>query len=386
MMICQHWFELTATALYAKDPKHEKTWRIDMVPWSEKNTEAFAGLHNIGKRILLVFDEASAIIDKIWEVAEGALTDKNTQIIWVAFGNPTMATGRFRECFRNNRRRWIGRQIDARTVKITNKVHLQKIVDDYGEDSDVTKVRVRGMFPTTSTKQFLSTVDVDACYKRHLPKERYEFAPIILSLDNAWEGNDDLVILKRQGLRADVLYVSGKNDNDVWVANKLRSLEMEHQADAVFIDGGYGTGVVSIGRTLGYDWVLVWFNEKSGDPGYLNKRAEMYGGIRRWLKEGGSFGDEVLYTEMTSIETVPRADGVIQIMSKADMKRILNMPSPNRLDALGLTFAHPVINRRLHSGAYDSGPATSVRDYDPFAEKSRIQIVNSVREYDPFRR
>jgi len=44
--ICSHWFEFTATALYARDAKHEKTWRIDMVPWSERNTEAFAGLHN----------------------------------------------------------------------------------------------------------------------------------------------------------------------------------------------------------------------------------------------------------------------------------------------------------------------------------------------------
>ncbi|MDU9765474.1 terminase, partial [Helicobacter pylori] len=70
-----------------------------MVPWSERNTEAFAGLHNQGKRILVIYDEASAIPDIIWEVTEGALTDKNTQIIWACFGNPTRNKGRFRECF-----------------------------------------------------------------------------------------------------------------------------------------------------------------------------------------------------------------------------------------------------------------------------------------------
>lgn len=37
----------------------------------ERNTEAFAGLHNQGKRII-IFDEASAIPDIIWEVANGA--------------------------------------------------------------------------------------------------------------------------------------------------------------------------------------------------------------------------------------------------------------------------------------------------------------------------
>lgn len=392
LMICEKWFELTATALYSRDPKHEKTWRIDMIPWSEKNTEAFAGLHNVGKRILLIFDEASAIFDKIWEVAEGALTDRNTEIIWLAFGNPTMATGRFRECFRKYRKRWSCRNIDARDVKITNKKALQKIIDDYGVDSDVAKVRVRGMFPSTSIRQFISQVDIDAGYGRFLRREQYEFAPVILTLDNAWEGDDDLVILKRQGLRAEVLFSANKNDNDVWVANKLMQLEDEHGADAVFVDGGYGTGVVSVGRTAGRNWTIVWFNEAPADSGYLNKRAEMFGGIQRWLKEGGSFDsqDKVLYDELSIIQTVPRMDGKIQLMSKADIKKVLNMPSPNRADALALSFAHPVtsIRRRMVGGyevrqAYNS-PQNITRDYDPFAPKSPIQVVSSVREYKPY--
>ncbi len=40
---------------------HERTWRIDAIPWSERNVEAFAGLHNAGKRVVLLFDEASGI-------------------------------------------------------------------------------------------------------------------------------------------------------------------------------------------------------------------------------------------------------------------------------------------------------------------------------------
>src|SRR5690606_35574188 len=125
-------FECTATALYSKDRGHEKTWRIDAVTWSENNTEAFAGLHNAGKRILVLFDEASAIADKVWEVTEGALTDANTQIAWCVFGNPTVATGRFRECFRKNRHRWKTWQIDSRTVEGINKTQLDKWVEDHG--------------------------------------------------------------------------------------------------------------------------------------------------------------------------------------------------------------------------------------------------------------
>jgi len=96
MAITKHWSTITATALHSNDPAHEKNWRIDAVPWSEGNTEAFAGMHNEGNRLILVFDEASAIGDKVWEVAEGALTDENTEILWLVFGNPTRNTGRFR--------------------------------------------------------------------------------------------------------------------------------------------------------------------------------------------------------------------------------------------------------------------------------------------------
>jgi len=85
----KHFLKYTATALFSVAPDREKTWRADMIPWSLNNTEAFAGLHNEKKRIVVIFDEASAIPKEIWEVAEGALTDKNTEIIWLCFGNPT---------------------------------------------------------------------------------------------------------------------------------------------------------------------------------------------------------------------------------------------------------------------------------------------------------
>ncbi|MEY2875247.1 MAG: hypothetical protein RLZZ373_2618, partial [Pseudomonadota bacterium] len=139
------WWSIPATALYEKF--HEKSWRADATPWSENNTEAFAGLHNEGKRIILVFDEASKIADKVWEVAEGALTDADTEIIWLAFGNPTQATGRFRECFGKYRHLWKTRQIDSRTVEGTNLAYLDELVETHGEDSDIVRVRVRGMFP-----------------------------------------------------------------------------------------------------------------------------------------------------------------------------------------------------------------------------------------------
>jgi len=347
LCICKHWFKFTATSIFSTDPEHEKSWRIDMIPWSVGNTEAFAGLHNQGKRILIIFDEASAIADTIWEVTEGALTDENTEIIWVAFGNPTQNVGRFRECFRKYRHRWSCRQIDSRSVRITNKEQLAKFVADYGENSDFVKVRVRGMFPSASAKQFISTEDVDAAAARILREDQFDFAPVIITCDPAWEGNDMLEIGKRQGLNFRILRTIAKNDNDLEIASILAALENEHQADAVFIDGGYGTGIISAGRTMGRDWIIVWFGGKSSNPGCYNKRAEMWHGAREWLKSGGAIdpNDQVLYGDLIGPETVFRPDGLIQLESKKAMK-MRGLPSPGRGDALALSFAYPVAKRQ----------------------------------------
>lgn len=357
------WFKVTATAMHSTDPAHEKTWRLDAIPWSENNTEAFAGLHNQGKRILVVFDEASKIADKVWEVTEGVMSDANTEIIWACFGNPTQNTGRFRECFRRFRHRWSTAQIDSRTVAMTNKAQLNKMVEDYGEDSDIVKVRIRGVFPAASAKQFISIDDVDAAQKRHLRPDQYDFAPKILTVDPSWSGDDPFVIGLRQGLSFKVLRSIPKNDNDIQMANLIAQLEDEHQADAVFIDAGYGTGIKSAGDTMGRAWQLVWFGEKATNPGYLNKRAEMWGGAKEWLKSGGAIEDDgELYQDLIGPETVPRMDGKIQLESKQDMKQ-RGLPSPNKGDCLALSFAYPV-GKRYHGipGLQKTGLVT---DYDP---------------------
>ena len=364
LSITADWFDINATSIASKDPGHSKTWRADFTPWSEHNTEAFAGLHNKGKRIVLIFDEASAIADKVWEVAEGALTDEGTEIIWIAFGNPTRNTGRFRECFRRFKHRWKGRQIDSRTVEGTNKQQIQKWVDDFGEDSDFVKVRVRGMFPSMSARQFISEADVTDAYGRKLRPEQYQFAPKILTVDPAWEGDDEFAIGLRQGLAFRILATMPKNDNDLIAAQKVARFEDEERADAVFVDFGYGTGIVSAGQGMGRDWVLVNFAGESGDPGCLNKRAEMWKLARDWLKSGGAIPeDPTLRDELQAPETVPRIDGKIQIESKKDMKA-RGIPSPNRADALVLSFAYPVTKKSPVDALRASSPR---RDYDPYA-------------------
>lgn len=385
LFIAKHLFHYTATSIYSVDPEHEKTWRIDATPWSENNTEAFAGLHNKGRRILLIFDEASAVADKVWEVAEGALTDEDTQIIWAVFGNPTRNSGRFRDCFHGLRHRWNTDTIDSRTVSFTNKEQIKQWVDDYGEDSDFVRVRVRGVEPNQSANQFISSDIVEAARGKHLRPDQYSFAPVIITLDNAWTGGDEIVIGKRQGLAFSILHVLQKNDDDIKIAGLVAMCEDEHKADAVFIDLGYGTGVYSAGKQLKRDWILVPFGGASTDPGFVNKRAEMWNQAKSWLRDGGAIpNDPVLCADLCGpegyvVQTGKNA-GKVFLESKLDMKS-RGLASPNRADALVLSFALPVMKQSARrSGKLEFAS----RDYDPMQEfKPKKEFATA--SYDPFR-
>lgn len=371
LSICGHWFKLEGTSLHSIDPDHEKTWRIDIIPWSVHKTEAFAGLHNEGNRIIIIFDEASAIHDDIWEVTEGALTDENTEIIWCVFGNGTRNTGRFRECFRKFRHRWTTWQVDSRNARVTNKKQIENLIEDHGVDSDIVKVRVRRMFPSISSKLFISVEDADAGRGKHLRKEQYEWAPKIIAVEPSWEGDDEFVIGMRQGLYFQILSTFQKNDNDVHCANLIAEFEDRHQADAVFIDGGYGTGIVSVGRTLKRDWQIVWFGGASADAGCLNKRSEMWNLMKKWLKEGGAYpDDDLMYTDLIGPETVSRLDGKIQLEKKSHMKD-RGIPSPNRADCLAITFAFPVSSK--YTREHKPGQTNARREYNPMTTRLRDQ-------------
>lgn len=345
--------------------------RADLIVNSEHNPEAFAGLHAEGRLVMVIVDEASGLPENIYQTILGALTDENTVLIFILMGNPTSAFGAFRECFRKNRGFWKSWNIDSRTVEGTNKDALQSIIDEFGEDSDQAKVRVKGVFPSASAKQFIPTPWVDAAFGRHLRKEQYDFAPVILTCDPAWEGDDLLVIGMRQGLKFEVLDVIEKNHNDTLIAAKLAHYEAHHDADAVFVDAGYGTGIVSAGTTMGRAWSLVWFGSAPDDKQYRNKRAEMYGRARDWLAAGGSLPPvQRLYDDLVMVETKPHTDGLIQLKPKAEMKKE-GLPSPDYADALVLSFAFDVSSRKprgLPQDTYQRGGVVLTETFEPYED------------------
>ncbi len=365
MAITREWFITTATAMYSNDPGHDKRWRADAIPWSEHNTEAFAGLHNERKRIIVVFDEASNIADLVWEVAEGALTDEDTEIIWVAFGNPTRNTGRFRECFRKYKHRWKAKQIDSRTVEGTNKEQLQKWVDDYGEDSDFVKVRVRGIFPDASENQFIPSGLTQPAVGRVITPAQVQHAATVIGVDPSHQGKDPAVIYLRQGLHCKKLREYPRTTDDVWFAKVIADFEDQYQADAVFIDYGYGTGLKSVGDNWGRSWTLIQFGGGTSDPEMGNKRGEMYKSARDALKLGAQLDSQDLADELSAPEYKVRLKDSRKILQdKEEVKELLGR-SPNNADAYVLTYAFPVVKKQFSAPGQQQGRV--ITEYDPYA-------------------
>ena len=368
-------FTVTATAIYSTDKGREKTWRIDIVPWSENNTEAFAGLHNKSNRIVLLFDEASSIHDKIWEVSEGALTDEQTQIMWLVYGNPTKNTGRFRECFGRFKHRWTRLNLDTRTVEGVNQVHIKKWLDDYGEDSDFFKVRVRGEFPSAGDMQFIPSAHVELARKREAQSHLND--PLVMGVDVARFGNNASVIYLRKGKDARTPgRFKYRGLDTMQLASRICELIEREKPDGVFIDeGGVGGGVVDRCRQLGAEVIGVNFGGKpdraslaeAGGYGekYSNKRSEMWGTLRMAIKNGLAIPDDPdLHDELVGPEYAFNVRDEIQLEGKEDMLK-RGLSSPDDADALALTFAYPVV--RAIPAAIEASRNPDRGDYDPYS-------------------
>ena len=367
LAINNHWWSVGTESIKIKNPKHEKNWRCDFLTWSLERTEAFAGLHNKGKRIVLIFDEASAIPDKIWEVAEGVLTDEDTEIIWLAFGNPTQNTGRFRECFGRYKHRWKTIQIDSRTVEGTNKAQLEKWIADYGEDSDFCRVRVRGEFPRAGSTQFIAGDTVAAARHRVLQPAQYEGHWKILVCDVARYGDDQTVIGLRQGPRFTILDKL-RGLSVVQTANRVMARMREHDPRTVVIDGdGIGGGVVDYVK----EYMAPWFEahparkltEFHGGLAptdgfmYFNYRANMWGAMRDWLATGSIPDDPELETDLTGPEYSFSSKNQIQLEKKEDMKR-RGLASPDLGDTLAMSFSATTIGKTQEDRDRDKLDAT----------------------------
>lgn len=339
-LINSHWFEWTATRFQHVD--HKETWGFDAVPWTEHNSEAFAGTH--AKYVTVIYDEASAIVDIIWEVTEGAMT--TDRAMWFAFGNPTRPVGRFRACFGKNKHRWSTATIDSRTCRMTSKEKIKEWEEDHDEDSDFMRVRVRGEFPRFGTANLISSEDVDKGRKLSMALDEYVFFPKAFGVDVARYGGDESVITYRQGRKVHYQRCFYGLNNIQLAARVAEAFKKEGSVGVIFVDEiGVGAGVLDYLRALGLPAIGVNAGAKArNDKLYYNTRAEMWDTMAKWTQLAIDIPDDpTLAEQMSSLEYFYDLKERIQLEKKEDFKkRMPDIGSPDRAESLALTFAQPV--------------------------------------------
>ena len=352
MSLNSHWFEVSATRvlpakwvaeLVERDLKMgTRYWGVEGRLWSAENPDAYAGVHNYSG-VMLIFDEASGIDDSIWSVASGFFTENTPHRFWLAFSNPRRNTGYFYECFNSKRDFWRNKIVDARSVEGTDKQVYQQIIDEYGADSSQAHVEVYGQFPNANDDQFISASTVDEAMAR--AKYKDQSAPIVIGVDPARFGADSTVIAVRQGRDIIALRKYKGDDTMETVGRVIEAIEEYKPAMVVIDEGGLGAGVVDRLKEQRYKVKGVNFGNKSKNPMmWGNKRAEMWGEMREWLKTASIPNDRYLKTDLISPMMKPDSKGTIFLESKKDMKS-RGLASPDSADAIAVTFAFPVAHR-----------------------------------------
>lgn len=352
MAINSHWFEVSATRLMPAKwitelverdlKKGTRYWGVEGRLWSAENPDAFAGVHNFDG-VCVIFDEASGIDDGIWSVTSGFFTENTPHRFWFAFSNPRRNSGYFYETHHSKRDFWRTKIVDARTVEGTDKQTYESIIAEYGPDSTQAHVEVYGEFPGAGDDQFISAFIVDEAMKRQPYKD--ESAPVVIGVDPARFGSDSTVIAVRQGRDIVKIYRYRGDDTMTVVGHVIEAME-EHKPALVAIDeGGLGAGVVDRLKEQRYKVKGVNFGWKSKNPAmYGNKRAEIWGEMREWLKSANIPNDRFLKSDLISPMMKPDSRGAIFLESKKDMKA-RGLASPDAADAIALTFSYPVAHR-----------------------------------------
>lgn len=289
----------------------------------------------------VVLDEYAQIKPTLYgEVVVPALADRNGFAFFI--GTPkgqNQFYDRYLKALKDDRYFVCRYRVDE-----TNVLTQQQIDDMKKEMTDI-EVRQELLCDfTASASNVVIPIDVvTAAAARKITREMVQGAPSVIAVDVARYGDDDTILQYRQGLWAAPQHRIHGEDT-MHVAAFVASYINKYKPDAVFVDGGaMGPGVIDRLRQLGYYVSEVNFGQSAlNKDRYANIRAEMYFKTLEWLQQGGCIPDDPdLKQQLTVTEYRFTSAGKIILQPKEEIKELTGR-SPDKADALAMTFAYPV--------------------------------------------
>ena len=171
-------------------------------------------------------------------------------------------------------------------------------------------------------------------------------APLIIGVDPARFGSDATVIAIRQGRDINKIIRHRGDDTMTVVGHVIEAIEDYKPTLTVIDEGGLGYGILDRLTEQRYKVRGVNFGWKAKNSiMWGNKRAELWGAMRDWLKTASIPDDRQLKADLTGPKTKPDSSGTIYLESKKDMKA-RGLASPDAADAIAVTFAFPLASRQ----------------------------------------
>ena len=307
------------------------------------NADALRGLYFD----YVVMDEVADMKPYVWgEVVRPALADRVGKCLFI--GTPKGMNLFFELYNRGNGSKDGWASMVFRASDTVGKLRWITEEELDNAKSDMTDAQYRQEFECDFNASCDNTlIPLDIIYKakgKGLREEDYCKSPLIFGVDVARFGGDACVIQARRGLAAFPCQRIVGIDN-MSFASLLHRRILAEKPDAVFVDAGRGEGVIDRLRQLGDTVIEVPFGAQALDHtvnGYANRRAEMWDSLRKWLQNGGAIPDDYELTKELAAPTYTY-DG--QSRLKLESKEVIRERvgfSPDRADALALTFAEPV--------------------------------------------
>ncbi len=304
-----------------------------------ENPDALQGFH--APEILFLIDEAAGVNDRIFEVARGALSTPSARVALA--GNPTRLNGYFHNAFHIARDTWNRLRFSCLDSPLVAPEYAGEIAAEYGEDSDMYRVRVLGDFPKSGMYNLIDLELVEAAMARKAPVDFSKHAPAVIGVDPAWLGGDRSAAVLRQGMACRVLFAMRGADTPRLIELVARKAA-EIEPAAIFIDQtGVGAGVLDQLKLTRYPVTGVAFSQRPCEPErFVNRRAEMWWRMKEWFEQGPIVeANQDLRDDLIAPEYFLTDGGKVQLETKDNMRK-RGVASPDLGDALALTFAMPV--------------------------------------------
>ncbi len=312
--------------------------------------ENMAGFHE--EHLLFICDEASGIDDSIYETIEGALTTTDAKLILC--GNPTKNSGIFKRSFFEDRELYWTKKVSCFEAARVADEYSQRLIKQYGMDSDVVRVRVLGEFPKAEPDGLIPLELVEAAMMRDADMEADPETMLEVGADIARFGDDETIIVPRIGGKVLGLHHFTKQDL-MTTCGKVLSITKGAMKDYAkphatirVDDDGVGGGVtdrlreVILEDGLNIDVIACHNGGRANDKEhYANWVTEQWCGLKERLADGDISlpqDDELAAQLSTRKYSINSRDQIILEDKKSYKKRIHR--SPDRADALVLAFAN----------------------------------------------